>query len=113
MDEQVRGGGQAWGSGAVRVLDYPTERSATEEIQTLMAAVEALLPRIDAAADSEVGLLRSEARRALTAARIALASPATQDRPNSSGRAWATAGLTALLAFSAGLWAGRAVTERW
>jgi ElaB/YqjD/DUF883 family membrane-anchored ribosome-binding protein len=113
MDDKVRGCGQAWGSGTMRVLDYPTERSATEEMQTLIAAVEALLPRIDAAADSEVGLLRRKARRALAAAQIAVASHAARDKTNGRHRPWAAVGLTALCAFSVGLWAGRAVAERW
>lgn len=113
MDDRVRGCGEAWGSSAVRVPDYPTERSATEEIRTLIAAVEALLPQINAAADSEVDRLRRKARQALAAAQIAVAPRAACDKPYGSARPWAAVGLTVLCALSVGLLAGRAVTERW
>jgi ElaB/YqjD/DUF883 family membrane-anchored ribosome-binding protein len=113
MDDQVRGCDQAWDSGAARVLDYPTKPSTTEEIQTLIAAVETLLPRIDAAADSEVARLRRNARQALAAAQAAVASRATHLKPKGRERPWVTVGLTTLFAFSVGLWAGRSVAEWW
>lgn len=112
MDAQVRGSTQVWGTGAVRVLDYPTERAASEEIKALIAAVEVLLPRIHAAADSEVARLRKSARQALDAAQAAVASRAAPLRRNGRERPWAAVGLAALAAFTFGIWAGRSVAER-
>lgn len=118
MDALVRQRGQPWGSDAARVRDYPTEPAATEELQTLIAAIEALLPRIGATADSELGRLRTKAERAIAAAKAALASHTIHDgdaHKKRGGREpqWTTVGLTALIALSIGLWAGRSLAKRW
>jgi ElaB/YqjD/DUF883 family membrane-anchored ribosome-binding protein len=105
---------QPWGSGAVRVLDYPTEPLPTEELRTLIAAVEALLPRIGGAADSEFGQLHRSTEQALAAAKAALAAPATEGharRMHEGDPPWAALGLTALFALAIGVCAGRAAAE--
>lgn len=119
MDARVRETDRPWGSDAVRVLDYPTAPAAAEELQTLFNAIETLLPRIDATADSEVGRLRAKAERAIAAARASLASHAIRGHGEARikrygrERPWTTVGLTALVALSIGLYAGRSVAKRW
>lgn len=113
-------------SEAERVLDYPTPPTATEELQILLSTVDALLQSINAAADSELGRLRSETRNALVAAQAAVASYAAQvrtmDGTAGNGRALldgylrarplAAIGLTACFVVAIGLLAGRSAA-RW
>ena len=109
----------------MRVLDYPTEPAAMEEVQTLLSAIEALLLQVDAAADSELGRLRSSSHQALAAAHAALASRAVQvSRHQEQFAGDARLGtrarnsvlsvsvlLSGLLVLSISLWAGRSLAE--
>jgi len=113
-------------SEAERVLDYPTPPTATEDIQALLATVDALLQSINAAADSELGRLRAETRNALVAAQAAVASYAAQvramDGSTRNGRALldgylrarplAAVGLTACFVVAVGLLARRSTARR-
>ena len=108
------------------MLDYPTPPNATEDIQVLLSTVDALLQSINAAADSELGRLRTETRNALIAAQAAVASYAAQARATDglarNGRAHldsylrarplAAIGLTACFIVAVGLLAARSAA-RW
>ena len=113
-------------SEAESVLDYATPPTGTEDIEVLLSAVDALLQSIHAAADSELGRLRTETRNALIAAQAAVASYAAQvramDGSARGGRALldsylrarplAAIGLTACFVVAIGLLAGRSAA-RW
>jgi len=110
-----------------RVLDYPTTPAANEDVQVLMSSVDELLQRINTAADSEVGRLRTQTRSALAAAKVAVAANASKVREGmgeltTEGGAYletyvrerplVALGLTALFALAIGLWVGRSAA-RW
>lgn len=105
-----------------RVLDYPAARTASEDVRVLIAIVDRLLRQIDAAADSELGKLRAQARNALAAATAAVAADATEMRGAMGelaqravrqrhlyvrDRPLPALGLSALCGLAIGLWAGR------
>ena len=109
-----------------RVLDYPAARAATEDVQVLFSVVDRLVREIDAAADSELGKLRAEARNALAAAKAAEAADATEMReatgePNPRAawplylyvrdRPWVALGLSAACGLAIGLWAARSAAR--
>jgi ElaB/YqjD/DUF883 family membrane-anchored ribosome-binding protein len=117
--------GRAGFSGADRLLDFPLPPAAAEDIQVLLFTVDALLQSINAAADSELGRLRTETRNALVAAQAAVATYAAQARAMNGGgggrahvdsylrdRPWATIALTACFVVTVGLLAGRSAA-RW
>ena len=125
MDAPVRVSDSVEAEGVERVLDYPTPRATMEEVQTLIAMVDELLRRVDAAADSDLGRLRSRTQRALAAASAAVnrraAAQVRGERDVREGgasasaylreRPWAAFGVAALFVLVIGLWAGRSAME--
>jgi len=128
MDAPVRVSDSAEAEGVERVLDYPTPRATMEEVQTLIAMVDELLRRVDAAADSDLGRLRCRTERALAAASAAVNRRAAAQVRGEHGerdvrevgasasaylreRPWAAFGVAALFVLVIGLWAGRSAAE--
>jgi ElaB/YqjD/DUF883 family membrane-anchored ribosome-binding protein len=109
----------------LRVLDYPTTPAVTEELRILISTVEDFLSGVHAATDSELGRLRARTVNALVRAKASVDSYAAQVREERAaarktgtnvevyvrGRPWVAVGLTALLVFPIGLYAGRSIAE--
>jgi ElaB/YqjD/DUF883 family membrane-anchored ribosome-binding protein len=113
---------------AQRVLDYPAARTGAEDVQVLIAVVDRLLCRIDAAADSELAKLQAEARSALAAAKAGVVADATEMREATGelhrraarqlqlyvrDRPLVALGLSALLGLAIGFWAARSTAREY
>lgn len=106
-----------------RVLDYPTPPSVTEELRILISTVEDFLSGVHAARDSELGRLRARTANALVRAKASVDRYGAQVREERAAarktgtnlevcvreRPWVAVGLTALLVFPIGLYAGRSI----
>jgi ElaB/YqjD/DUF883 family membrane-anchored ribosome-binding protein len=93
-----------------------------ESVEILICSVERLLGRLPAAADSELGRLRAQAKDALAAAKAAVASdaarvtgkigplPAASTYPRVND--WQVLAVAAMVGLAIGVWAGRIAHRR-
>lgn len=106
----------------LRVLDYPTAPQSMESVEILICSVERLLGQLPAAADSELGQLRVQAKDALAAAKAAVARdavrvtgkigslPAAYIHPRINH--WQALAVAAMVGLAVGVWTGRVAHRR-